>query len=70
MSENLVKAIDATNILITVGINSLLAAQKYTTLISASRAEGREIADVELAALKVDSDRATQQTLKLLGVTR
>lgn len=67
-NDNLVKAIDATNVLISVGVNSLLAAQKYTALISTARAEGREISDEELAALKVDSDTATANTLALLGV--
>jgi len=67
MSATIV-AIEATSALISVALNGLIAAQKYQQIILTARAEGREVTDEELAALKAESDALTSQTLTALGV--
>jgi len=62
-----VLAIQATNALLSVALNSMVAAQKYQQLVLTARAEGREVTTEELAALKAESDALTEQTLANLG---
>lgn len=69
MGPGVIVAIEATNALISVAMNGLIAAQKYQALITTARAEGRDVTDEELAALKAESDALTSATLANLGVT-
>jgi hypothetical protein len=62
----LILAIDATNALITVATNSLLAAQKYQTLIATARAEGRDITEAEINELRVANQDLTADVLSML----
>jgi hypothetical protein len=59
-------AVTAISTLLTAATNAILAAQRFQALVEAARTEGRDISDDELAALKLESEGLTQQTLDLL----
>lgn len=56
-------ALEIINVLISVSTNALQSIQKYNDLIAKAQAEGRDITDDELAALKAESDALTAETL-------
>lgn len=68
MGPGTIAAVEATNALITVLLNGMVAAQKYQSLIAQAHAEGRDVSDDELAALKAESDALSKDVLaKLAG---
>lgn len=62
----LLTAVQVLNTLVGAATNSMLAAQKFAGLVSMASAEGRDISDEELAALKAESDDKTAVLLDLL----
>jgi hypothetical protein len=61
-----VVAVQIISALLTAATNAITAAQKFQGIVETARAEGREITDAELAALKAESDALTRQTLDAL----
>lgn len=53
-------------LLLSAGINYLLAKQKVDATIATARAEGREVTPEELADLKAERDRLFDETIAAL----
>lgn len=65
---NVLLAIQAGNALIALAQQALAASAQYNELVGKAQSEGRDISDEELAALKAESDRVTEEVIaKLRG---
>lgn len=62
-SHGLVTAVNAANALTTLAINLLLASNKYATLVNKAVAENRDVTELELDALFVDSQTAVSDAV-------
>jgi len=64
--NNIAVAAAIINTLITTIMNALIAIRRYQELVAKAEKEGRDITDDELAALKEDSHKMTDEILKRL----
>ena len=64
--NNIAVAAAIINTLFTTIMNALIAIRRYQELVSKAEKEGRDITDDELAALKADSQKMTDEILKRL----
>ena len=64
--KNVALAIAIINSLFTAAMNAMIAIRRYQELVAKAQAEGRDISDEELAALKAQSDKMTDDILKRL----
>ena len=64
--NNIAVAAAIINTLFTTIMNALIAIRRYQELVSRAEKEGRDITDDELAALKADSHKMTDEILKRL----
>lgn len=64
--NNIAVAAAIINTLFTTIMNALMAIRRYQELVAKAEKEGRDITDDELAALKADSHKMTDEILKRL----
>ena len=64
--NNIAVAAAIINTLFTTIMNALIAIRRYQELVAKAEKEGRDITDDELAALKEDSHKMTDEILKRL----
>jgi hypothetical protein len=64
--NNIAVAAAIINTLFTTIMNALIAIRRYQELVAKAEKEGRDITDDELAALKADSHKMTDEILKRL----
>lgn len=55
-------AVQIVNGLLSLTINAIAAAQRYGALVEQARAEGRDITEAELAEMRAESHRLTQES--------
>lgn len=63
---NALQIIQLIDLLVGISITSLEAVRRFQATVEQARAEGRDISDEELAAMKAESDRLTQEALAAL----
>ena len=65
-NDNMLLAVNAVGSLLTVGINALIAAQKYQAVIETARLQGRAVNADELAALAAETDATVAAAMAAL----